>query len=275
MDLLYRFLIGGAIVSLFALLGEVLRPKGFAGLLGAAPSVALATLPLTLTAEGKSYAAIDGVRRARLLRLCAGLHVSHVQRAVESRPDDARDAAGLGALRSRGGSVAREITVTVHADLSALRGVKPHEYLMRFALGGAVTLLAGVVADRWGPVVGGLFLAFPAILPATATLLEKHERHRQCRAGIKETSRGRRAAALDARGAATGALALAGFAALVWKLLPAHAAPAVLAAALAGWFGLAVLFWRVRKRLTRLVVRRAHRRQDPATKKSPPPFRCR
>lgn len=59
MDLLYRFLIGGAIVSLFALLGEVLRPKGFAGLLGAAPSVALATLPLTLTAEGKSYAAIE------------------------------------------------------------------------------------------------------------------------------------------------------------------------------------------------------------------------
>ena len=37
-----RFLVGGALVSAFAMLGDILRPKSFAGLFGAAPSVALA-----------------------------------------------------------------------------------------------------------------------------------------------------------------------------------------------------------------------------------------
>ena len=51
----YRFIVGGLIVSLFAVIGDVLRPKGFAGLFGAAPSVALATLALTVMADGKAY----------------------------------------------------------------------------------------------------------------------------------------------------------------------------------------------------------------------------
>ena len=47
-EMLLRFAIGGSVVSLFALLGEVLRPKSFAGIFGAAPSrFALATLGLT------------------------------------------------------------------------------------------------------------------------------------------------------------------------------------------------------------------------------------
>ena len=44
MELVVRFLVGGALVSLFALIADVLKPKGFAGLFGAAPSVALASL---------------------------------------------------------------------------------------------------------------------------------------------------------------------------------------------------------------------------------------
>jgi uncharacterized membrane protein (GlpM family) len=59
MDLLWRFLLGGAIVSLFALLGEVLRPKRFAGIFGGAPSVALATLALTAAKSGPSIAALE------------------------------------------------------------------------------------------------------------------------------------------------------------------------------------------------------------------------
>lgn len=39
-----RFLVGGAVVSAFAMLGDLLRPQSFAGLFGAAPSVALARL---------------------------------------------------------------------------------------------------------------------------------------------------------------------------------------------------------------------------------------
>ena len=46
MEFVYRFILGGLIVSLFALIGDVLRPRSFAGLFGAAPLVALATLAL-------------------------------------------------------------------------------------------------------------------------------------------------------------------------------------------------------------------------------------
>jgi hypothetical protein len=56
-DLIVRFFVGGAIVSVFAMLGDVLRPKSFAGLFGAAPSVALATMALTIHREGKLFAA--------------------------------------------------------------------------------------------------------------------------------------------------------------------------------------------------------------------------
>jgi uncharacterized membrane protein (GlpM family) len=59
MQLVERFLLGGLIVSVFAVVGDVMRPKGFAGLFGAAPSVALATLTLTLLTEGKQYAALE------------------------------------------------------------------------------------------------------------------------------------------------------------------------------------------------------------------------
>jgi uncharacterized membrane protein (GlpM family) len=59
MELLVRFLLGGLIVSIFAVIGDGLRPKGFAGLFGAAPSVALATLTLTLLTDGKQYAALE------------------------------------------------------------------------------------------------------------------------------------------------------------------------------------------------------------------------
>lgn len=56
-DLLIRFLVGGAVVSVFAMLGDVLRPKSFAGLFSAAPSIALATVALTIHKEGKVYTA--------------------------------------------------------------------------------------------------------------------------------------------------------------------------------------------------------------------------
>ncbi|MGC2398882.1 MAG: DUF3147 family protein [Acidobacteriaceae bacterium] len=58
-DSLVRFLIGGAIVSLFAVLGDVLRPKSFAGLFGAAPSIALATIGLTIAKHGTHYASTE------------------------------------------------------------------------------------------------------------------------------------------------------------------------------------------------------------------------
>jgi hypothetical protein len=59
-EFVLRFLIGGAVISAFALLGDVLRPKSFAGLFGAAPSIALATVGLTIARHGKDYAATEG-----------------------------------------------------------------------------------------------------------------------------------------------------------------------------------------------------------------------
>ena len=58
-DIVIRFLIGGLVVSAFSLVGAVLKPKSFAGLFGAAPSVALATLALTVMKDGKGYAALE------------------------------------------------------------------------------------------------------------------------------------------------------------------------------------------------------------------------
>lgn len=58
-DLLSRFVIGGTVVSLFALLGDVFRPKTFAGIFSAAPSVALGTLGLAIIEHGTGYAAIE------------------------------------------------------------------------------------------------------------------------------------------------------------------------------------------------------------------------
>ena len=55
-----RFLAGGIAVSAFAALGDTLRPKSFAGLFGAAPSIALATLLITLSQKGAPFAAVEG-----------------------------------------------------------------------------------------------------------------------------------------------------------------------------------------------------------------------
>jgi hypothetical protein len=57
--ILIRFLIGGIAVSVFAVLGDLLKPKSFAGLFGAAPSIALATLGLTVASDGRHFAASE------------------------------------------------------------------------------------------------------------------------------------------------------------------------------------------------------------------------
>ena len=80
-QLVFRFVVGGSVVSLFAVIGDVLKPKSFAGLFGAAPSVALATLALTIATDGKTYAAVgstlDDRRRVRLFRLRLLLHAGY------------------------------------------------------------------------------------------------------------------------------------------------------------------------------------------------------
>jgi hypothetical protein len=58
-QILFRMLAGGLVVTAFALLSDTLKPKRFAGLFAAAPSVALATLALTAGTKGRLYAATE------------------------------------------------------------------------------------------------------------------------------------------------------------------------------------------------------------------------
>ena len=105
------------------------------------------------------------------------------------------------------------------------------EYVVRFMFGGLVTVCTGLVTRRYGHAVGGMFLAFPAILPASLTLVKRHD--------------GRSCATDDACGARLGALALAGFAAVVAGTA-GHWPPAlVLTAATAAWFAIATTLWSV------------------------------
>jgi len=116
----------------------------------------------------------------------------------------------------------------VAIDFSALRRVKFHEYALRFLLGGSITVVTGIIAHKFGAAMGGLFLAFPAIFPASCTLIEKHEVEKKSKLGLDGRVRGRKAAALDAVGAALGSIGLVGFAAVAWQWLERHESTLIL-----------------------------------------------
>jgi hypothetical protein len=136
--------------------------------------------------------------------------------------------------------------MTVQVNFSALRETRWYEYLIRFALGGAVTVIAGLIAAGFGPIVGGLFLAFPAIFPASATLIEKHVREQKEKVGLSGARRGREAAALDAVGATLGSFGLAAFGLVIWLLIE-RAPASALGLATVAWFTVAVLAWMLRR----------------------------
>jgi len=59
-EIIIRFLLGGAVVSLFAAVGQMCEPKTLAGVFAAAPSVALGTLTLAYLESGGGYVATEG-----------------------------------------------------------------------------------------------------------------------------------------------------------------------------------------------------------------------
>ncbi|HUK15759.1 MAG TPA: DUF3147 family protein [Bryobacteraceae bacterium] len=138
--------------------------------------------------------------------------------------------------------------MTVTADLSGVRQTRWHELLLRFATGGLITVAAGLVAQRFGAVIGGLFLAFPAIFPASATLIAKHEHEKKMAKGLAGRRRGIEAAAVDACGTALGSIGLVAFAGTSWWLLRAHAPVLALASAMAAWLAAAVFAWWLHRR---------------------------
>jgi hypothetical protein len=134
---------------------------------------------------------------------------------------------------------------------SALKQSKWYEHVIRFGLGGLTTVFTGAVAQRYGAMAGGLFLAFPAIFCASVTLVEKHERERKEARGLQGARRGQQAAALDAAGAGWGSVALGSFGLCVWWLAPASSAGSLCAAAII-WLMVAPLAWTLRRRLRRI-----------------------
>jgi Flp pilus assembly protein TadB len=105
-----------------------------------------------------------------------------------------------------------------------------------------------VIAKHFGPTVGGLFLAFPAIFPASASLIENHEKQVKAEAGFNGTIRGRIAASVDASGASLGCVGLIVFAVILWKGLPAHNAYAVILLAMVCWFVVSTLLRALRRK---------------------------
>jgi hypothetical protein len=124
-------------------------------------------------------------------------------------------------------------------DWSKLVKAKPTEIAMRFIFGAGIALIAGIAGARFGPKFGGLFLAFPAVLPATLTLIEKKE--------------GTTKAWADASGGVLGAVGLAAFAFTALMVLRTNPLIALLLALVAWLFvggGLYFLF-----RMTGLFVK--------------------
>jgi hypothetical protein len=136
--------------------------------------------------------------------------------------------------------------MVVKLNFAALKEGRWYEYVLRFALGGIATMLAGAIAEWYGPEMGGLFLAFPAIFCASATLIETHERERKQQAGLAGHRRGTDAAALDAAGAGLGSIGLAAFGFTVWVLAPGLKF-ASLAAGAGVWFVVSVGLWILRR----------------------------
>lgn len=150
----------------------------------------------------------------------------------------------------------------IKISTAAVRRSKWYEYLIRFVFGGLVTALAGFIAKLYGPEIGGLFLAFPSILPATATLVEKREKEsekeKKPHAGTTRTLRAREAAGADAIGASMGSVGLLLFAVIVWQWIT-YSVAIVLCIATFAWLLAAVLTWLAHETIFRRIRARFRR----------------
>lgn len=224
MSIVIRALLGGSLVVAFALVAQLFRPVKLAGVFSAAPSVALASLAVTVAGDGPAdarsacigmiagafafivygrlaptamlklgpkrgtVAALGGwsVAAAALLPVC-----------VVGAPASAAAAVGTaGAGRTR--SAAAEQRPPVSARWHRLREATPRDLAIRFAFGALVSGIAGAVSLWAGPLLAGPLLAFPAVAVASLTLLAD--------------DKGAAAARDAARGAALGAVGLVAFA---------------------------------------------------------------
>lgn len=119
----------------------------------------------------------------------------------------------------------------VSADPRQVKEMSWWELGIRILFGGVVAVVAYLVGQKFGPSVAGLFLAFPAIMPASATLVEKHA--------------GKGKAVSMARGTMAGTIGLMALGATVWLLSPRLPAWAALTAATVAWLIVSLGAWAV------------------------------
>jgi len=117
----------------------------------------------------------------------------------------------------------------INVEPSRVHATSLQEYGVRFVFGGLATAAVGIVSTVFGSSVAGLFLAFPAILVASLTLLGSHDGH-----GV---------AGADALGAVAGAVGLIAFGAVVWKLSQLVPGAVTIALAAVVWFIVSVAIW--------------------------------
>lgn len=126
----------------------------------------------------------------------------------------------------------REPTITDRVDatpgfeLGRVREVRPRDLAVRFVSGALTSVVAGVVTLGFGARVGGILLAFPAILAASLTLIEEEEDAEDARE--------------DSRGAVVGGVALIAFALVAALTLTHLRAAAALALAAGVWLLVAI-----------------------------------
>ena len=121
--------------------------------------------------------------------------------------------------------------VTPSLELGKLAKVKPREHLIRFAMGATVSVVAGLMAKLVSARFAGAFLAFPAILPASLTLIQDTE-------GTRDADR-------NAIGAVLGGLSLAVFATVAEVGFGRLPAAAVLVLSLVAWIAASGLLYAV------------------------------
>jgi len=136
----------------------------------------------------------------------------------------------------------------IRINSSAMKETRWYQLAIRFCIGGLITAATGLIAKRYGPAVGGLFLAFPAIFPASATLIEEHEKQEKQEAGLKAETRARQAVSVDAAGAAIGSIGLLVFALVVTEFVEKFTPWLVILAATAAWAAVSFLLWLLRTR---------------------------
>ena len=260
-----RFLVGGVVVSAFAMLGDMLRPKSFAGLFGAAPSVALATLGIAVYRHGASYAAQQSwAMTAGAIALAVyGLVVCQLLIRARLRAAPATLLSlvvwlivAFGLFTLAGGQHEPDRLFAFLAQGRPLVRIPGPLRARR-----AATVFTGLISSRYGASVGGLFLALPAIFFASATLIEKHEIRRKREAGLDGRRRGEEAAALDSAGAALGALGMLVFA-IVFSVMVERSIPGAFIGASLAWLVVSVAAWCVRCKMR--WVRRTDKISGPA-----------